>query len=97
MTDTNNQCQTVRLCNRRGLHARAAARFAATADQFPADISVCFDGRTVNGKSIMGLMMLAAAFEKDITICSQHPDSNEQQRALEALVALVQQRFDEPE
>src|SRR6202158_5555181 len=51
----------VKICNQRGLHARAAARFVKTAAQFDADISVRKNGTAVSGRSIMGLMMLAAA------------------------------------
>jgi phosphocarrier protein len=53
-------CQRLTICNRRGLHARASARFVRTADHFDAQVSVTRDGITVGGTSIMGLMMLAA-------------------------------------
>ena len=52
--------RTVMICNRRGLHARAAARFVKLADQFDAEIIVAKNGAAVSGRSIMGLMMLAA-------------------------------------
>ncbi|HHQ69509.1 MAG TPA: HPr family phosphocarrier protein [Halothiobacillaceae bacterium] len=95
--ENQKHCQSVTLCNRRGLHARAAARFAATADPFPGNISVEFNDRVVNGKSIMGLMMLAAAYEKTITICCEHPEREQCEQALSTLVELVENRFDESE
>ena len=82
------------LCNKRGLHARAAARFAATAEQFESDIEVSFNERRVNGKSIMGLMMLAAACGKTIEVTGRGSDADE---AVEAIAALVGARFHESE
>ncbi len=51
----------VTICNKLGLHARAAAKFVATASEFESEIEIEKDGRKVNGKSIMGVMMLAAS------------------------------------
>ncbi|MFO7807986.1 HPr family phosphocarrier protein [Guyparkeria sp.] len=82
------------LRNRRGLHARAAARFAATAEQFESEIEVEFNGRRVNGKSIMGLMMLAAACGKTITVTATGEDAT---RAIEGIADLVDARFHESE
>ncbi len=82
------------LRNRRGLHARAAARFAATAERFESDLQVEFDGRKVNGKSIMGLMMLAAACGKTITVTARGDDAD---RAIETIADLVDARFHESE
>lgn len=82
------------LRNRRGLHARAAARFAATAERFESDIEVAFNGRHVNGKSIMGLMMLAAACGKTITVTITGHDANE---AMDEIADLVDARFHESE
>ena len=80
------------IVNRRGLHARAAARFAALADRFAAEVEVEKDGTRVSGRSIMGLMMLAAAAGTAIEIHARGPDAA---AALDALAALVNNRFDE--
>lgn len=82
------------LRNKRGLHARAAARFAATAERFDSDIQVVFNGRNVNGKSIMGLMMLAAACGKTITVTVTGDDADQ---AAQAIADLVDARFHESE
>ena len=86
--------QDMTLRNRRGLHARAAARFAATAEQFESDVEVAFNNRRVNGKSIMGLMMLAAACGKTITVTATGDDAA---RAIEGIADLVDARFHESE
>ncbi|MFP4154288.1 MAG: HPr family phosphocarrier protein [Halothiobacillaceae bacterium] len=80
------------IINRRGLHARAAAKFATLAGTFKSDISVEFRDRRVNGKSIMGLMMLAATQGSEIDVSAGGPDD---EQALEALQALVENRFEE--
>jgi phosphocarrier protein HPr len=80
------------IVNRRGLHARAAARFVRTAEQFAAEIQVVKDDMTVSGISIMGLMMLAAAKGSALLI---RASGREAQPALDALVALVDRGFDE--
>ncbi|MFN2381224.1 MAG: HPr family phosphocarrier protein [Guyparkeria sp.] len=82
------------LRNRRGLHARAAARFAATAEQYESEIEVEFNDRRVNGKSIMGLMMLAAACGKTIAVTATGSDAS---RAIEGIADLVDARFHESE
>jgi phosphocarrier protein len=82
------------LRNKRGLHARAAARFAATAERFESDIEVAFNGRNVNGKSIMGLMMLAAACGKTITVTITGDDAHQ---AMDEIADLVGARFHESE
>ena len=86
--------QDVEIVNKLGLHARAAARFVTEAKQFVADIRVRRGERTVNGKSIMGLMMLAAAKGSVINIQIDGVDEGD---AMTALVALIQRRFDEAE
>ncbi|MCL7744061.1 HPr family phosphocarrier protein [Guyparkeria hydrothermalis] len=93
-TSTASISRDLTLRNRRGLHARAAARFAATAERFDSDIEVAFNGRNVNGKSIMGLMMLAAACGKTITVTVTGGDANE---ALDEIADLVDARFHESE
>jgi phosphocarrier protein HPr len=82
----------VTVVNRRGLHARAAARFVSTAEQFVADIEVARDNMVVSGTSIMGLMMLAAAAGSELEI---RASGREARPALDALAALVANGFDE--
>jgi phosphocarrier protein len=94
MTDSTSLSRSMTLCNTRGLHARAAARFAATAEEFASDVDVTFDGRRVNGKSIMGLMMLAAACGKTIEVTATGPDA---EQAMAAITRLVADRFQESE
>jgi phosphocarrier protein HPr len=86
-----SKCQ-VTIVNKRGLHARAAAKFAKTAAEFDAQVGVNRNGQTVSGKSIMGLMMLAASPGTEIEILADGPASED---ALTALKALVQAGFDE--
>ncbi len=73
--------------NRRGLHARAAAKFVRISEEFDAEIAVEKDGQSVGGRSIMGLMMLAAAAGDSITVSAEGPDAEAALDALEALVA----------
>jgi phosphocarrier protein len=82
------------IVNRLGLHARAAAKFVNCATGFESHIQVERAGRRVNGKSIMGVMMLAAACGTRITIELDGADAEQAANALETLVA---QRFGEPE
>lgn len=82
----------VRIQNRRGLHARASAKFVGLASQLPAKVEVEKDGNRVCGTSIMGLMMLGAAMGDSITI---HADGEGAQDALQQLVTLVEDRFGE--
>ncbi|ANJ66151.1 phosphocarrier protein HPr [Halothiobacillus diazotrophicus] len=86
--------QNIEIINRLGLHARAAAKFSTTASQFSCKISVICHGKVVNGKSIMGLMMLAAARGTEIRIATEGADENE---AMTALRELIENRFGEPE
>jgi phosphocarrier protein HPr len=80
------------IVNRRGLHARAAAKFVRVAEQFVAEIEVAKDDILVSGISIMGLMMLAAARGSTLEIAAR---GREATAALAALVALVESGFDE--
>ena len=82
----------VLITNRRGLHARASARFVTLASGFDATATVTKDGSSVTGTSIMGLMMLAAAPGDSIEIAAEGPQADE---ALAALVALVESKFGE--
>jgi phosphocarrier protein len=78
--------------NRLGLHARAAAQLVQTAAQFDAEISVGKDNQMVNGKSIIGLMMLAAAQGSCIEVSTWGPQAAE---AMEAIERLVEAKFNE--
>jgi len=80
------------IINRRGLHARASAKFVNTAARFSCDITVAKDGTEVCGTSIMGLMMLAAAPGQYITITATGEDAEE---ALATLKTLVDEKFGE--
>jgi phosphocarrier protein HPr len=84
----------VEIVNKKGLHARASAKFVQTAEQYNAAIIVTRGHETVGGTSIMGLMMLAAATGSTITIQATGKQAAE---ALDALVALVSNRFGEEE
>lgn len=84
--------RTVEMKNKRGLHARASARFVTLASGLAAEVEVEKDGSRVCGTSIMGLMMLGAAVGDSITI---HAEGEGADEALEALVALVEDRFGE--
>lgn len=78
--------------NKLGIHARPAAMFVKTASRFASEIMVEKDGETVNGKSIMGLMMLAAGPGCTLTV---HATGNDAQDAVSELEALLQRKFDE--
>jgi phosphocarrier protein len=85
---------TVDITNKRGLHARASAKFVKLASTFEAEVMVSKDGQSVDARSIMGLMMLAAGVGCCIDISAEGPEA---EAALEALKALVESRFDEGE
>jgi phosphocarrier protein HPr len=84
--------EKVPITNELGMHARAATKFVQTANKFKSAISVEKDGQTVNGKSIMGVLMLVAAKGTSITITCDGEDSA---AALAALVMLVKDKFGE--
>ena len=86
--------QTVKICNKLGLHARAAAKFVATASEFESEIEIEKDGRRVNGKSIMGVMMLAAGIGSQLVL---HVNGNDADHCLDALTALINDKFGEAE
>jgi phosphocarrier protein HPr len=81
------------IVNQDGLHARPAAQIVKLANSFTSEIELSKDGVSVNGKSIMGVMMLAAEFGSSITIRADGPDA---QQAVDALVQLVEGGFGEP-
>jgi phosphocarrier protein len=85
---------TVSLVNRLGLHARAAAKFVHVTSRFSSQISVRHDDEEVNGKSILGLLLLAAPCGSVLTITADGDDAAE---ALAAVEALIAERFGEPE
>ena len=78
--------------NKKGLHARASAKIVEAAARFQSDIHVIKDGVSANGRSIMGLMMLAASLGKEVEITAQGPDAAE---AMKAILALVDAKFGE--
>jgi len=84
--------RVVTICNQRGLHARAAARFVKLAWQFDAEVTVAKNGAAVSGRSIMGLMMLAAGPGTTIELVATGRDA---ERAVTALAELVSHGFDE--
>mgnify|MGYP000061821763 FL=1 len=86
--------KTFTIINKLGLHARAAAKFVTTASAYDAEITVTRENRTVNGKSIMGVMMLAAAKGSEITVTAEGEDA---EQALASLDALVNDYFGEGE
>lgn len=86
--------QEVEIRNKRGLHARAAAKFATLASQFVCAVNIRKGQHVANGKSIMGIMVMAAAKGTRIHIFT---DGEDEARALQALVDLVYRGFDEEE
>jgi phosphocarrier protein HPr len=83
----------VAIPNRLGLHARAAARFVHTASRFRSRVSAGRDGRVMDGKSILGILLLAASQGTAIELVAEGPDEAE---AIDALVSLVEGGFGEP-
>lgn len=80
------------ILNKRGLHARASAKFVQTAEKFDAELTVTRNGETVGGTSIMGLMMLSAGIGTSITVSAT---GREAQAALDAITELVANKFGE--
>ena len=85
-------CQQLTIVNRKGLHARASARFVRTAECFDAEVNVSRDGQTVAGNSIMGLMMLGAGPGSTILV---QATGKQARQALDAITTLVENGFDE--
>lgn len=86
--------KTLTLKNRLGLHARAAAKLVHTAAGFQSRITLCKDGDEVDGKSILGLLLLAASKGTPILV---RADGQDESAALQAVEALVERKFDESE
>jgi phosphocarrier protein HPr len=84
----------VTIINKLGLHARAAAKLVSLAAKFDSEIQVAKEGRKVNGKSIMGVMMLAASKDSTITLIA---DGEDEQQAVNEMEQLVLGRFGEEE
>ncbi len=84
--------RSVQIVNKHGLHARPAAEMVKAASRFKSDITIARDDLEVNGKSIMGVMMLAAECGASIVLRATGPDEED---ALDALAALVASRFGE--
>jgi phosphocarrier protein len=88
------QCQKIIIINKLGLHARASAKFVSLASEFAAEITLKRNSQQINGKSIMGIMMLAAAKGAEIEVCA---DGEDEKKAIESLTELVNDRFGEGE
>lgn len=86
--------ERVTLCNRLGLHARAASKLVSTAAEFQSSVWMIRDDRRVNAKSIMGVLMLAAPLGTELVIECEGADEED---AMAALVRLVEDRFGEDE
>ncbi|MDE1907300.1 MAG: HPr family phosphocarrier protein [Rhodospirillales bacterium] len=80
------------IVNRRGLHARAAAKLVTLAEQFSANVDVAKDGQSVSARSIMGLMMLGAGVGSSVTLSAEGFDARE---ALDAIMVLIEAGFHE--
>ena len=88
----SEEFRILKITNKRGLHARASAKFVKCVEQFDAEISVSKDGHAVGGTSIMGLMMLAASKGSTIHVAAKGAQAVE---ALSALESLIEDRFGE--
>ena len=84
----------VTIINKLGLHARAAAKFVATASKFTSELNVTKNNQSVNGKSIMGVMMLAASKGTELELSAEGDDAQE---LINAIEALINNLFDEKE
>lgn len=84
----------IKIINKLGLHARAAAKFVTMASQYSKDVQLVLKGQRVNGKSIMGVMMLAASQGTELTLST---DGEDEASAIDALEELVRNRFGEEE
>ncbi len=84
--------KTLQIQNELGLHARAATKFVQTASKFPCDVTLTKDGHEVNGKSIMGVLMLVASKGSTVTIKAKGERAND---AVVALAALIDDKFGE--
>jgi phosphocarrier protein HPr len=92
MSDPMMAEQSVQIRNKNGLHARPAAEIVKAASKFKSDITISREDMEVNGKSIMGVMMLAAEFGATITLRANGPDAGD---AIAAIASLVERKFGE--
>jgi len=92
--ETEEHRASLEIRNRLGLHARAAAMLVQAASEFDAEVTVAKDGQVVNGRSIMGVMMLAAEQGSRIEVATRGRQAAE---ALRAIRELVEARFNEPD
>lgn len=88
------KCAEVAIINKLGLHARASAKLVSLAAEFKSEITLARNGQQVNAKSIMGVMMLAAAQGTKLQVCA---DGKDEAKALAALSELINNRFGEDE
>ena len=86
--------QAIEITNKLGMHARAAAKFVKTASEFGSHVEVERNGQRVNGKSIMGVMMLAASKGTEIIL---HVSGDDAEQCVDALQLLINNKFDEGE
>ena len=86
--------RNVEIINKLGMHARAAAQFVQVASNFRSHIEIEKDNRRVNGKSIMGVMMLAASKGSQVTL---HAEGEDEAASIDSLEALINNRFNEEE
>lgn len=95
MTDDSDAIvRELKILNKKGLHARASAKFVQCVDRFECEVFVLKDGQSVSGTSIMGLMMLAAGIGSSIEVRAA---GNDAEAAIEAIATLVNDRFGEGE
>ena len=92
--DSKRPEAVVTVVNRKGLHARASAKFVTLASQFKSDVTLGRNGQHANGKSIMGIMMLAAGKGTQVELMV---DGDDEDQALAALIELIASRFGEDE
>jgi phosphocarrier protein HPr len=86
--------QEITICNKLGLHARAAMKLVNLAGRYESDVLLIHNNREVNAKSIMNLMVIGAPFGTKLTLSAEGPD---EQQALAAVIALINNKFDEHE
>ena len=84
--------QTIKISNKLGLHARASAKLTKLAGSFACEVHLARNGRRINAKSIMGVMMLAAGLGSDVEI---ETEGGDEQAAMDALLALINDKFGE--
>jgi phosphocarrier protein len=92
MSDTGSVAMEIGIVNRRGLHARAAAKLVTLAERFSATVEIAKDGQSVSARSIMGLMMLGAGPGSTVMLTADGFDAKE---ALDAIAALIEAGFHE--